>query len=572
MAITIPWGTGCGRRIDGEHCVFTGGDRGCDGQACVVVIGGGVVEGASHGCLAVDEALELEPDRHVHLRDGVPRAWVAEGEPLLESDTVQGVLARRAREDGLEEVCSVDEELPVEILEMMEVEVVFAARGRLEGLRATKRIREEQAFVDEEEAEALRGFYDAVDQWALTCSGLLDGTSGSETGTESSSSTSADTSSSGEAPCTSSEDCPDSAMPFCSPFSGECVSCGELPDPNSACAHLDPATPVCLRDECVECTPSHSVACTGSTPVCDPLTNTCVPCTEHSQCGEAACDMFTGWCLPEDAVVRVGPGQRFATIGSAVASFGPGEGGTIIIHQGDYLESVMIDNEKRLAFLAAPGDSPNWSTSEQFQLEIWADGTVFLDGLRLSDNSSSAALYMTGGQAWLDRTSLVNNIHGAYIVGGAELMIRNCFVGSFFGGVNRSALRVYSTSSATIVSSTLIGDGPAGTSLYCDNPFSVTARNSIMVSANVTNYCPIVDVSNSVTSVDVPDTGNLQVGALSTAWFTNIASGNFHLSPSGQSAFAYIAQWQLGDPTTDIDGDPRPTTHGTPDFPGADVP
>jgi hypothetical protein len=30
------------------------------------------------------------------------------------------------------------------------------------------------------------------------------------------------------------------------------------------------------------------------------------------------------------------------------------------------------------------------------------------------------------------------------------------------------------------------------------------------------------------------------------------------------------ALWETGDPTTDIDGDSRPVTDGTPDFAGAD--
>jgi hypothetical protein len=32
------------------------------------------------------------------------------------------------------------------------------------------------------------------------------------------------------------------------------------------------------------------------------------------------------------------------------------------------------------------------------------------------------------------------------------------------------------------------------------------------------------------------------------------------------------AIWQTGDPTTDIDGDPRPSTDGSPDIAGADIP
>jgi len=55
-------------------------------------------------------------------------------------------------------------------------------------------------------------------------------------------------------------------------------------------------------------------------------------------------------------------------------------------------------------------------------------------------------------------------------------------------------------------------------------------------------------------------------------WFVGYGAGNFHLQNDGLSLFADIAQWQPGDPLTDIDGDPRPTTAGAADYAGADVP
>ena len=73
---------------------------------------------------------------------------------------------------------------------------------------------------------------------------------------------------------------------------------------------------------------------------------------------------------------------------------------------------------------------------------------------------------------------------------------------------------------------------------------------------------------------EVVDPGNVNTGDFSdvSGWFINTVSGDFGLSGMHPVAIDTAAQWTSGDPPTDIDGDPRPTTDGAMDFAGADVP
>ena len=75
--------------------------------------------------------------------------------------------------------------------------------------------------------------------------------------------------------------------------------------------------------------------------------------------------------------------------------------------------------------------------------------------------------------------------------------------------------------------------------------------------------CSGATLTDSATEADV---------GFDAAWFMGYATGDFRLSTSGDTTFADVAEWREGDPPTDIDGHPRPTTDGQPDHAGADVP
>jgi hypothetical protein len=559
---------GCGTWLNEEHCVFEGGDRGCAaGWSCVVVIGGGEVPDAVNGCLDANEAAALDPERYLHLRYGLPRSLEAEND-VLQSDSVQGILAREIAARGLEDVCS-DVEGVVSFDGWTELDLVFEARRRLEGLRHERKVRDEDAAVTATAAIAVLDLYASIDAWTEACEEEPEegSSSGSEAG-ETTDETTTDPGSTTEAPaCAASEDCADPA-PFCDEVTGECVSCDAMPSPDEACAELDPTTPICVDGGCVQCTVTATAACQGQ--ICDAGTNICVPCTAHAQC-QAACDLATGECFPPDLVVHVGPGQEFDTIGDAIASLSFTDRGTIIIHQDAYNESVVVGDAIRLALLAAPGDIPTWYTTSGSQLTIQSDAAVFVEGLRLYGNSYGAGFTMNGGFAWLDRVQLVNNDIGAQITNGAQVVMRNCMLGHLVG-LGYDALLVDSAS-ASILYSTLIGDADLGNGLYCDLASSVTVRNSI-----IANYsgnpieCEFADIAYSATTGTVTGDGNHDVGAAELSWFSDYSSGDFHLIPGAANVFADIAQWQTGDPPTDLDGDPRPSIDGASDYPGADVP
>jgi hypothetical protein len=389
---------------------------------------------------------------------------------------------------------------------------------------------------------------------------------GTGTGTE----TGSESSTTGPVPCAGDEDCPDAAAPFCAVGSGACVACDGTDDPDAACAGVDPSLPLCVGGACVQCTEANATACTGKTPVCDEASNTCVPCTAHDQCGEAACNLYVGACLPADAVVHVGPGEEHATLGEAVAVFGPEEQGTIVVHAGTYNEAVTVGSGRVLAFLAAPGDLPLWilAPSTTPQLTAGPGTTVLVDGLQLSGNGSSAdpGVLVNGGQAWLDRTRVVQNSGGGIVAqSNAELVLRNCFVG---GGTEVIGVEVIDASArvvyTTVVASTFMSTPAFG----CTSPGMVDIRNSIVVSQGGSSpdelSCAGADVVTSATEADV--------GSADILWFVDFNGGDFSLSGTGATTFADIAQWQTGDPLTDIDGAPRPASDGTPDHAGADIP
>jgi len=155
--------------------------------------------------------------------------------------------------------------------------------------------------------------------------------------------------------CVSDLEC-DAVTPQC--IEGECSPCAPDRGGNEACAVLDAGLPICADGSCVECTPDAEDACDGTTPLCDGATDTCVGCSDHDQCGDAACNLFTGACLPtvDGAVVHVrGPKPDFMTLTAAVDSFDPMAEGTIIVHHEgvSYDEAIVVDEGRVLAFLAA---------------------------------------------------------------------------------------------------------------------------------------------------------------------------------------------------------------------------
>ena len=98
-----------------------------------------------------------------------------------------------------------------------------------------------------------------------------------------------------------------------------------------------------------------------------------------------------------------------------------------------------------------------------------------------------------------------------------------------------------------------------------------TVRNSIVASSGLTNaiacaagttvtYSVVSDAEFDADPTNVPlmAYGDLDLDADYEAGPASVAAG--------------VAQWELGDPPTDINGAPRPAVAGSPDHAGADLP
>jgi hypothetical protein len=414
--------------------------------------------------------------------------------------------------------------------------------------------------------------------------------SGTETGDTESSDTGESSSTTGPMPCMSDDECTNPEAPFCG-TAGECGTCDGTTDPDAACAGVDPLLPLCVGSECVACTPENPIVCDDQLLLCDGTTNACVPCTEHAQCGSGACELAVGRCFPEDFVVRVDgdagamPMPDYTSIAAAVAAVDDGAHGVIIVHEldgsGSYQTAgmgLLIDGGKTIALLAAPGEAPIiQGTGSNPGLAVQGVGTIlYTDGLRVAQGTG-LGLRVTEGFAWLDRSRIVGNDGGGVLAEtSAQLTLRNCFVGQDATGQVAIAVNA---SNAILVSNTVLGGFGMNTiALQCTGGGAVDVRNSVFATLSPTAEitCPGAVISFSAAETNPGGEGSIALGAVDETimggLFLSYGTGDYHLAAEGVTTFADVAHWTLGDPLTDIDGEPRPAVDGTADFAGADVP
>ena len=391
-------------------------------------------------------------------------------------------------------------------------------------------------------------------------------------GSTSESSTTGSSESTGPVPCTEHAECTDAATPLCEPELGECVACDAFGDGDEACAELDAGSPLCVDGTCVSCTAEDTSVCDAQDLVCDEASGSCERCTEHDQCASGACDVAMGRCFGPLNVLDVGDGQTYATIAAALNEVDTQgfDSAVLVLHAGsDFNESATVSSGT-LAFIAAEGESPQWVNTSAMAPTLTVTGAttrVYVQGLRLAQNGNDVGLLADDGAVVDVRQSRVVQNSGGGVVAqaGADVYLENCFVGSL-GGVTGVSIQdatanvLYST-----ISASTFGTTPA---LSCLAPKSVTIRNSIIVSQGGTPPDEIdCDAANLMSSATESD-----VSAFNTEWFEDYNLGDYRLTRIGASEFDEIAEWQPGDPLTDIDGDARPGTEGAPDYAGADVP
>lgn len=117
----------------------------------------------------------------------------------------------------------------------------------------------------------------------------------------------------------------DPDQPYCAD-TNVCGGCTVLPADNG-CALVAPGKPICNPEDgkCVACTGDDDSQCGGETPACNPVTNTCEGCFEHSHCPETACDILARTCFPTDRIIYI----RHGTAEDGYCTNNVWQGGTI---------------------------------------------------------------------------------------------------------------------------------------------------------------------------------------------------------------------------------------------------
>lgn len=361
--------------------------------------------------------------------------------------------------------------------------------------------------------------------------------------------------------CTFSAECFDEASPICAGTT--CSPCAD----DSECAAKDPGAPTCRRDgRCVECTPDDLSSCGGSTPVCNPGSGSCEGCRFHEQCAGTACDIESGACFVEACVVEVDGdgGADYQTIADAVPN-----GCVVVVHERDggqaYHEALRFDGAT-MALVAASGEQPLLVGAGGNPAVEVIGATLYMEGLTLRGDSEAEGVVADDGRVYLDRMRVKGTFAGAMRIENDGLaQVRNSFVG---GDVNDVPALEVTGSRVDVVYSTLGAGFGDAVALRCDPASTVSVRNSLLVarSSAPAIECATEILENSATEADA--------GEVNTNWFVpnGYANGDFHLGALAPLAILIAAQWRDGDPSSDIDGEPRIAEDGMVGPAGADVP
>lgn len=406
----------------------------------------------------------------------------------------------------------------------------------------------------------------------------------------------------------------DPGKPFC--VDNECVACDGAADPNTACATLDPALPVCATDTgaCVVCTPESKELCNGNTPVCDAASNECAACSLHDDCPMSACDVESGACLQPEYTVWVDAlatcdvgdgtmGAPFCKIAQAfekIAAEDASLGWTVRVKQGNYTETELPVPQGAKLAIVGDGGIAKIKTNVGATLQVQSDSKIYLGRLNLSSNADDTGLSCTGAHLFvqdvtfnlnregyvgtdcnadLQRVVFYKNISGAISLFGSGITrLTNSFVSvngslaeAMYGGII-----VGQGHELHVLYSTLINNlSEAGArSLQCtDDAGAVTVRNSVIIAGALPSVaCPVGVFEYSVLDEGAME-GDTNLAALMgdiAGWFEAQVGGVYRVK--ADAPISALAVWKDGDPRTDYDGDPRPTTPDSPDFAGADRP
>ncbi|MCA9717070.1 MAG: hypothetical protein H6713_33185 [Myxococcales bacterium] len=425
--------------------------------------------------------------------------------------------------------------------------------------------------------------------------------------------------------------CDDPDAPYCV---GEdvCGTCDALAD----CVAVDPMTPACdaASGYCVECTATQSGACTNpNESICNPYTQQCDACFEHSQCASMACNIETGICFPASNVIWVKARQNcagedgseenpYCSLAYAIEQHA--EVNTPItfklLHEDDahrQTDSIIIDGDFRIAIVnGEEGGSPmpiiSTLVTEDSALVVGTDAYVFIDGVRFHENPQEIAqpmivlegnsrLYIDRSQmtdnnslAWakqgelhIRRTTIAGNAEGVLVTGGTVDVENSFFSGNGNAnnnvdqppGTNKYApLRVNGGGKVVVTHTTFVDNSSLFASVL-DCIGASNLDNSRIRNSTLIGKIPLENNGNNMGCGSVIDAETNYMVAFPKV-LTDIGLDDVFDGPAVGGVYRALARGELAgvathkseDPYMDFDGQGRPLNLDASDYAGADIP
>ncbi len=375
---------------------------------------------------------------------------------------------------------------------------------------------------------------------------------------------------------------------------GHCVDAAPGAGPcttGDGCASSGEVCDVAGTGQCVQCTPDHAAACTGSTPVCG-LDRVCRACAAHAECPLSSACLPDGTCAAESDVAYVDPrgtdnascslSMPCTRVAAALATARP-----YVKFHGRIDEPVTVGQQRSVTFLADPGatlTSTSPSAASQPVLAVQDTGTsLAVYDLTIADASDLSTVGVVIPQASGDpsltliRVTIANNPGGGIRVSGGRIQLAQSIVRDNLGG----GIMVNSPAAFQIIGNVIIdngtGDSPLGgiaisTTAATDNQLefnslyqnasqdgigaalrcvagAFTARNNIYFdNGSATNHEQVSGTCAYTYSIVKPGSLPMGIGNMTAdPLFVGASGGNLRVQPASPAIRA-------ADPDSDLTG------------------